>query len=140
MGRKAGNDFLDDMERGELMVCPLQSRPTDLPMLAVFESIDLGLLSSINQTLSGIAANYMTFQIDPIHEHDVHVYHALGVHMLNLDSLLEGLANALRSDNEDVLERTLKSGEGTVVRPLLDTFSVSKKYVSSTLIIMCFFC
>jgi nucleoporin NUP82 len=108
-------------------------------MLAVYETIDLGLVS----TLSGIfkstskpplldllQGNHLLFLLDPIHDDVVYVYHAFGVHTLHLGPMLQSLAVALRAGDEDEgtsLLTALDKAVGTHVRPILDSFSVQRQ-------------
>lgn len=115
----------------------LQLRNIDLPMLAVYESIDLGLIKMLNvittqkfepPVLDLLQANHSTLLVDPIYDDTVYVYHAFGVHLLNLGPVLQSLALALRrEDDGSALENALRDSAGTKVRPLLTTFSVERK-------------
>lgn len=112
----------------------------DLPMLAVYETIDLGLISMLKE-ISGPASrpslldllqvNYPVFHVDPIHDETVYVYHAFGVHALHLGSMLQNLAAALRTEDGEELADALQSGIGTNVQPILTTFSVDRRFVFS---------
>lgn len=110
-------------------------------MLAVYETIDLGLVSSLNRmsgstsdssTVDLLLGNHPVFLADPIHDDTVYVYHAFGVHALYLGPVLQSLAAALRSeDDEDgsELAGALQKCGGTNVQPILTTFSVERRYV-----------
>jgi nucleoporin NUP82 len=111
----------------------------ELPMLAVYETVDLGLIShllrfSSNSSESGLLdllqGNHPVFLQDPIHDETVYVYHAFGVHALQLGQLLQNLTNALRddvsNDNGETLASALDKAGGTAVQPILTTFSVQK--------------
>ena len=101
-------------------------------MLAVYETIDLGLLSATT-SVSGrcsdlLQANHPVFFADPIHEDTLYVYHAFGVHMLQLGPVLDHLAGAIKEEENDVaLERAMNVPAETHVRSLLTTFSVERK-------------
>ncbi|KAG6837957.1 hypothetical protein H0H93_008351 [Arthromyces matolae] len=111
----------------------------DLPMLAVYESVDLGLVSSLNKftTLPGqiplrdlLQGNHPVFLLDPIHPEAFYVYHALGVHGLSIGPVLQSLSAALHTDEESwsaSLEATLKNSAGTTVQPILTTFSIERR-------------
>ncbi|KAG5643781.1 hypothetical protein DXG03_009660 [Asterophora parasitica] len=111
----------------------------DLPMLAVYETIDLGLISTLKLTtisrgdpspLDLLQANHPVFQSDPIHTDAIYVYHAFGVHALNIAPVLQSLALALRTDDESAgtsLDAALQTSAGTSVQPILTTFSVERK-------------
>jgi len=110
-------------------------------MLAVYESIDLGLVASLKQVanspgdsslLALLQANHPVFLSDPIHSDVIYVYHAFGVHSLDLAPILTSLSQALRSgDDEDdsAVTSTLEQGAQTSVRPILATFSIERKCV-----------
>ncbi|KAJ3575167.1 hypothetical protein NP233_g1277 [Leucocoprinus birnbaumii] len=102
----------------------------ELPMLAVYETIDLGLLSAArsNNCLKLLQANHSAFLLDPIHDDTLYVYHAFGVHALQIGPVLQHLAVALRGEDDDaVLDKALQTPAETLVRPLLTTFSVERK-------------
>ena len=105
-------------------------------MLAVYETIDLGLVSSLTKIskerriLDLLQGNHPAFLQDPIHDETVYVYHAFGVHALCLGQLLQSLANALRDDSSgdggEALTDALDKVGGTTVRPILTTWSVER--------------
>ncbi|TFK43370.1 hypothetical protein BDQ12DRAFT_622288 [Crucibulum laeve] len=111
----------------------------DLPMLAVYETIDLGLVSTLrgisttpdeSPILSLLDGNHPVFLTDPIHDDTLYVYHAFGVHSLHIGPLLQSLAVALREDDDEAetsLDSTLQKSAGTVVQPILTTFSVERR-------------
>ncbi|KAI0796551.1 nuclear pore component-domain-containing protein [Abortiporus biennis] len=106
----------------------------DLPMLAVYETIDLGLVFNLSRSSAKelLQGNHPVFLRDPIQDETVYVYHAFGVHALLLGPLLRNLAAALRDDNsndgtEDGLVTALGNSGSVVVQPLLTTFSVERK-------------
>jgi nucleoporin NUP82 len=108
-------------------------------MLAVYETIDLGLLSSMSSVSNGclelLQANHPVFCLDPIHDDTVYIYHAFGVHVLQIDPVLQHLVVALREEDDDtVLDDALHTPAETLVRPLLSTFSVERRYVLHYLI------
>jgi len=103
-------------------------------MLAVYETMDLGLFSTLQSDgcLDLLQANYPIFFIDPIHDDTIYVYHAFGVHALQIGSVLQHLAVALREVNDDAaLANTLQTPMETLVHSLLTTFSVERKYADS---------
>ncbi|KAG5733990.1 Nucleoporin nup82 [Termitomyces sp. T112] len=111
----------------------------DLPMLAVYETIDLGLVSTLNKIsvtpgqapLSDLLqGNHPVFLLDPIHTETFYVYHAFGVHSLNIGPVLQSLAAALHNDDDSEatsLDATLQKSAGTTVQPILSTFSIERK-------------
>ncbi|KAJ7086738.1 hypothetical protein C8R44DRAFT_862052 [Mycena epipterygia] len=105
-------------------------REAELPMLAVYETIDLGLVGMLSGQLGLLEGNYPVFLADPIHDDTVYVYHAFGVHTLHLGPLLQSLALALRASDDDAgtaLGAALQKSAGTSVTPILTTFSVERK-------------
>lgn len=110
-------------------------------MLAVYESIDLGLVNQLTQSsptpkesslLELLQGNHPVFLPDPMHDDVVYIYHAFGVHALDISPVLNNLSQALRVDDEDAdaLQSTLAQGAQTAVRPILTTFSIERKCVS----------
>ncbi|KAG6855012.1 hypothetical protein C0991_005941 [Blastosporella zonata] len=111
----------------------------DLPMLAVYETIDLGLVSTLNQLtvtpgqgplLDLLQANHPVFLLDPIHTEAFYVCHAFGVHGLNIGPVLQSLAAALRTDDDSggtSLDAALQKSAGTTVQPILTTFSIERR-------------
>ena len=107
-------------------------------MLAVYETIDLGLVSTLSR-ISGstssssvvdlLQGNHPVFHADPIHDDTIYVYHAFGVHALHLNNMLRSLAIALRGDDEgNSLITSLRNPEQTDVKPIVTTFSVERRY------------
>ncbi|KAF8504220.1 hypothetical protein JB92DRAFT_780955 [Gautieria morchelliformis] len=118
----------------------------ELPMVAVYETIDLGLVSMLSrlpstqpaswlgkqQTTSRdhlelLQANHPVFVSDPIYQDTIYLYHAFGVHCLNMSCWLQPLARSLRNDVSLQVERLVNGGIGTEVTCLLDTFSQESK-------------
>lgn len=110
-------------------------------MLAVYECIDLGLISMLKQTsplssgtaiLDLLQANHPVLLMDPIHDDTVYVYHAFGVHVIDFGDLLQCLTNGLRADDDDgvALNQALQKSAGTHVVPLLNTYSADRRYLS----------
>lgn len=109
-------------------------------MLAVYESIDLGLVSAMTQSstspgskglLDLLLANQPVFLLDPLHDDMVYVYHAFGVHALDISPVLKGLASTLKEEDDDdaKLKKKLVDPVMTNVRPILNTFSVQRGLV-----------
>jgi nucleoporin NUP82 len=103
-------------------------------MLAVYETIDLGLIEVLSTTqpssLSLIQSNYPVFLPDPIHGDTVYVYHSFGVHAIHLYKMLRALGNALHSVSsgaQNALLATLRSPASAEVQPIVTTFSVEKR-------------
>lgn len=119
--------------------CFLQTANNDLPMLSVYETIDLGIISTLSKasSLDLLQGNHPVFLPDPIQDETVYVYHAFGVHVLQLGRLLRRLAAALRDDtnsdgDDDHLVELLQTTGPTQVQPILTTFSVEHRYGCQT--------
>ena len=107
-------------------------------MLAVYETIDFGLVSTLNDLptvpsttplLDLLSNNHPTFLLDPLHDDTVYVYHAFGVHVLDVAPVLQSLTSALRTDDEDesVLKAGLQQSVMSNVQPILSTFSAERR-------------
>ena len=108
-------------------------------MLAVYETIDFGLVSTLkglstvspNSTslLDLLHNNHPIFLLDPLHDDTIYVYHAFGVHALDVAPVLQSLSSALRTDDEDesVLKAGLQKSIMTDVQPILNTFSTERR-------------
>lgn len=103
-------------------------------MLAVYETIDLGLIETLSTTqpssLDLLQGNYPAFLPDPIHGDTVYVYHGFGVHVIHLYKMWHTLSSALHSVSngaEDVLLTALRSPVSAEVQPIVTTFSVERK-------------
>lgn len=107
-------------------------------MLAVYETIDLGLVSTLHKLSSEpgstsllelLRANYPVLFQDPLHDDTIYVYHAFGVHALDIGPVLAGLTMALRKeDDESLLKKNLEENSAlTNVQPILNTFSAQRR-------------
>jgi nucleoporin NUP82 len=103
-------------------------------MLAVYETIDLGLIEVLSTTqpssLNLIQNNYPVFLPDPIHGDTVYVYHGFGVHAIHLHKMLRALSNALHSvssGTENALLAAFRSPASVEVQPTVTTFSVERR-------------
>lgn len=108
-------------------------------MLAVYETIDFGLVSTLNDLptvpsnstplLDLLSNNHPAFLLDPLHDDTVYVYHAFGVHVIDVAPVLQSLTSALRTDDEDesVLKTGLQKSVMSNVQPILNTFSVERR-------------
>ncbi|EKM59400.1 uncharacterized protein PHACADRAFT_114086 [Phanerochaete carnosa HHB-10118-sp] len=129
-------DVFLDVEKVEARWERKHVRAEELPMLAVYETVDLGLVSSLTKISSDqrildlLQGNYPVFLQDPIRDETVYVYHAFGVHALRLAQLLQNLASALRddisSDGGEALASALDGVGGATVQPILITYSVER--------------
>ncbi|KAJ7068127.1 hypothetical protein C8F01DRAFT_592444 [Mycena amicta] len=103
-------------------------RDTELPILAVYETIDLGLVTTLVGQLDLLQGNYPVFLADPIHDDTVYVYHAFGVHSLHVGQLQQNLALALKADDDGgALTAALQKSPGTFVTPIVSTYSVERR-------------
>ncbi|KAF9263555.1 hypothetical protein L218DRAFT_901764 [Marasmius fiardii PR-910] len=124
-------DLCLDVEKVEARWESKQIPSSDLPMLAVYESIDLGLVSLLT-SLSSSKPNQSALELlqgnqpiiipDPVHSDTLYVYHAFGVHALNLQPVLENLLPAEEDSNQNI-----RLSAKTVIQPVLSTFSVERK-------------
>ena len=115
-------------------------------MVAVYETIDLGLVSMLSRLTSSepaswlgkqqvtsrdllelLQVNHPVFVSDPIYQDTIYLYHAFGVHCLNMSHWLQPLARSLRSDVTHQVEKLVSGSVGTEVTCLLDTFSQDSK-------------
>jgi nucleoporin NUP82 len=107
-------------------------------MLAVYETVDLGLVRALadadqkSSLLELLQANYPVLYPDPIYDDLVYVYHAFGVHVLDLGEMLNSLVNALRrradeEEDDTALTEAVARSAGTSVQPIVSTFSVEHK-------------
>lgn len=112
----------------------LQNSTNDLPMFAVYETVDLGIVSMLGKIdpslLDILQGNHPVFVPDPIHGDSLYLYHAFGVQVLNFRALLEGLTVALQDECDDkdgALQEELEKGQGNKVTSILSTFSVERR-------------
>ncbi|BGO88818.1 hypothetical protein NBRC10512_002173 [Rhodotorula toruloides] len=105
---------------------------TDLPTLAVYESIDLGLASELASSAvsTELSHNAPVLVRDPLYSDTVYVQHKLGAHCLLFGPWLEEVGEALRVDAEkddaggkegSEVEKVLRKGTGTEVLWVLKT-------------------
>ncbi|KAF8264938.1 hypothetical protein EI94DRAFT_1590773 [Lactarius quietus] len=127
-------DVCLDVDKVEARWENRQSTSAELPMLAVYETIDLGLIKILSTiqppSLDLLQGNSPVFLADPIHEDTVYVYHAFGVHAIHLHKMLRSLGSALHSVTggaEDALLTALRSPVSAEVQPIVTTFSVERK-------------
>ncbi|KAG6336349.1 hypothetical protein ID866_2744 [Astraeus odoratus] len=140
-------DVCLDVEKVEARWESKRENSQELPMIAVYESIDLGFItmlggpsttSSESAALELLQANHPVLLLDPIHDDRVYIYHAFGVHVLEFGELLQCLATALRADDEDgaALRQALEQSMSTRVTAMLNTYSVQRK-CSNPVIAVC---
>ncbi|KAI6035259.1 hypothetical protein F5J12DRAFT_792150 [Pisolithus orientalis] len=120
-------DVCLDVEKVEARWESKQESSRELPMFAVYESVDLGLISMLGEpstersSLDLLQANHPVLYGDPMHDDRVYVAHAFGVHALDFGELLQCLSAALRADDERGIFAP------THVTAVLDTFSVQRR-------------
>ncbi|KAF8592657.1 hypothetical protein K439DRAFT_1650279 [Ramaria rubella] len=114
----------------------------DLPMVAVYETIDLGLVSILSQLTTSepvswlgnqqtgstnllelLHYNHPVFVSDPIYQDSIYIYHSFGVHCLNMSRWLQPLASSLRDDVDQQVKKLVNGRVGTEVTCMWDTFS-----------------
>lgn len=105
-----------------------------MPMIAVYETIDLGIVSSLSadsgpktESLELLEGNHITFYPDPIHDDTIYAYHAFGVHVLNLNPIFQNLAAAMKEEDENTLKDTVQNSAHTSVQAVLDTYSIERQ-------------
>ncbi|KIO30221.1 hypothetical protein M407DRAFT_20688 [Tulasnella calospora MUT 4182] len=113
---------------------PSEENPP-LPILSVFETIDLGIFTTVShgQALNLLSDNYITLSVDPLRPQSVFAYHAFGVHILDLRIWMDLLSSAMYKANAIGkkagmnLADALSQVPGTQVKWVLDTFSDEEK-------------
>ena len=112
----------------------IQKTNHPLPMLAVYETVDLGLSDLLSQSSNNgesetslLEGNHPVFLMDPIHDDTVYVYHAFGVHLIHFGPVLQQLAKALKEEKEDVLESALTQDFHSIVQHILTTYSTERR-------------
>ncbi|PCH41289.1 hypothetical protein WOLCODRAFT_100221 [Wolfiporia cocos MD-104 SS10] len=112
----------------------------DLPMFAVYETIDLGIVNMLSKATTSktdsslldlIQGNHPVLSPDPVREDAVYIHHGFGAHALQLGPMLRSLATALHGAVDDesgsLLEQALRECKYTEVQPLMTTFSIERK-------------
>ncbi|KAH9943317.1 uncharacterized protein BXZ73DRAFT_40479 [Epithele typhae] len=138
-------DVFFDVEKVEARWNYKEGRSDGLPMLVTYETIDLGIIAGLQKAsdlpqvpneseesklLDLLQGNSPVFLCDPIHSDTVYVYHAFGVHVLNLGPLLRGIISLIHDSEEDssqVIGDKLATVQSTEVQPILLTFSVEQQ-------------
>ncbi|THH33582.1 hypothetical protein EUX98_g536 [Antrodiella citrinella] len=133
-------DVCLDVEKIEAKWEHRQHSGNDLPVLAVYETIDLGTVSMLRkassssgpQAINLLQGSHPVFFRDPIQDETIYIYHAFGVHALHLAPLLQTLTAALRDDNsnegdDEQLRIALERASSTLVQPMLTTYSVERR-------------
>ncbi|KAH9965726.1 hypothetical protein BC827DRAFT_1179360 [Russula dissimulans] len=127
-------DVCLDVDKVEARWESRQSSNAELPMLAVYETIDLGLIEALSTTqppsLDLLQGNSPLLLPDPIHGDTIYVYHGFGVHAILLYKMLHTLSSALHSISsgaEDALLTALRSPVSAEVQLIVTTFSVERR-------------
>ena len=136
MGSSAsGCTFLDDemVSLTTLQSTAKISVPSlDLPSLTVYESVDLGITTTLRETSPSLVSlmkdNYCHFHVDPLYTGRVYVSHSFGVHVIDMRSWMRAISHALADENDTQLVEALKNAGGSEVSHLLNTFSAEQKY------------
>ncbi|GAA5873287.1 hypothetical protein JCM3774_005932 [Rhodotorula dairenensis] len=130
-----GAAALDDEDEADEHLEGEDGDEADLPTLAVYESIDLGLAAELNPNeddeaavRSGLKHNAPRMIRDPLYPDTLYVQHALGAHCLLLGPWLDGLKAALRGAKADeegspALKEVLEDRQETEVLWVLKTKS-----------------
>lgn len=115
-------------------------------MLVVYETIDLGLVSAVTTasassqpTLSFeryrekdiLRLNRPVFVADPIYQDMLYLYHACGLHSLNLSPWLQPLANSMQQGIEKGVGNLVAKGIATEVTSMISTFSAKTRYANT---------
>ncbi|GJJ07282.1 hypothetical protein Clacol_001482 [Clathrus columnatus] len=100
----------------------------DLPVLVVYETIDLGIVSTIirsesvkakenkpDKPLQMLEKNWPVIVADPIYQDTVFIYHTLGVHALNLTHWLQPLVKSMQTGVDEMIENVVKKNIATEV-------------------------
>lgn len=99
----------------ELQLIKRQSVDSELPMFAVFESINLGLFDPPKGTVTSNAVTlarassaprspqaHPTFVLDPLRADRVFITHSRGVHRLDMRGWVSNIARVLKSNSQDI--------------------------------------
>lgn len=125
---------------------PVEEEEEKLPSLAVYETIDLGLVAALGSAGPSITfedENFPTIFRDPLYSDTLYVHHALGAHCLLLSPWLDALSaivgTSTQDDGEEVVEklqseveRVLRQQQATEVLWILKTISVDSKQTESS--------
>jgi nucleoporin NUP82 len=141
-------DLCLEVEKLEALWVGRQETTQSNPILAVYETIDLGLLSQATSSSPSpsssdsrsrspsppslktvLARSSPSFFLDPLYDDTVYISHAFGVHCLSMRNWIDGLRTALGGGNKGDEDGSLALGEfferavGTEVVRVVDTVS-----------------
>ncbi|BGP53206.1 hypothetical protein JCM8202v2_000765 [Rhodotorula sphaerocarpa] len=119
----------DDQDDVDAQDANANAALVDLPTLAVYESIDLGLAAELNPNDDnedavrvGLKHNAPRLVRDPLYPDTVYIQHVLGAHCLLLGPWLGDLSKAMAaSDAEAATQKALQGAKGTEVLWVLRT-------------------
>lgn len=116
-GRYAFSDSDDEIDEN----FDTQSVAEQLPTLLVYESIDLGVLTTIHGDVSAIEKQLkdapMRFVLDPLYSDVIYVYHFAGAHALGFSAWTQEITSAMAADAAQQSHREADT-ESAVVRAL----------------------
>jgi nucleoporin NUP82 len=107
----------------------------DLPSFTVYESIDLGVLTTLKRSSSTsssdlsplLESNFPTFQADPLYPGRIYISHAVGVHVIDTREWMTALFLAMQDEVTANVSQGIKgAGESEVVY-LLNTLSIEDR-------------
>lgn len=112
-----------------------QSDELPLPCFTIYECIDLGISSRLEECLALplLAGNTPRIHLDPLYGDLVYIPHAFGVHSLDMSGWLGSLTQAMQADEEtdkrkaSAFLNAVKNAEGTEVRELINTLDPSTR-------------
>ncbi len=102
--------------------------PESLPVLTVFETIDLAFPTTAEGGMTNVLDHsYPILRLDPIHDDTLYVYHPFGVHLVDLGQVVRSIIPTFKEDIE--LSMDFDGSEvGCSVSQILDTFSMERRY------------
>ncbi|EIW82422.1 hypothetical protein CONPUDRAFT_123331 [Coniophora puteana RWD-64-598 SS2] len=133
-------DVCLDVEKVEAKWESKQDSGSELPMFAVYETIDLGLVLLSKQITgdrldtTALSNNHLNLSLDPIHDDTVYAYHSFGIHSLQFEDLLRSLNDALRQEGDgpeadSAMKKAVQNFKPTRVSQIQTTGSLSRRQV-----------
>lgn len=113
MPAKSGRYALSDSDDDEIDSEEDEENAERLPMLFVYESIDLGILSALKDVQDfehALRSNPVRFVLDPLNSDFIYIHHLAGAHVIGINRWSNQIAKALNEDNSNSatsLERAL---------------------------------
>ncbi|PWN35586.1 uncharacterized protein FA14DRAFT_44270 [Meira miltonrushii] len=99
---KSGRYALSDSDSDETNSDEGEGNAERLPMLFVYESIDLGILSALKDVQDfehALRSNPVRFVLDPLYSDFIYVHHLTGAHVIGISRWSNQIAQALNSDS-----------------------------------------